>query len=82
MRPTYAYLEFPFKWRRQAKTFTIRGDEDSNATVCQVRHCGAKALWGNFTEEVVFESYWVRIPGRLNSTRQHRVGKQPSVFWK
>lgn len=55
IKPTYTHLEFAFKWGRQAKTFTIQGDEYSNLAVSQVRHRGAKALWANFTEEVVFK---------------------------
>lgn len=38
----------------EAKTFTIQGDDYSNAVVCYVRHSQVKTLWGTFTEEVVF----------------------------
>lgn len=65
---------------KTAKTLTVQGDEYSNATACQVRHCGAKALWGNFTEEVIFESYWVGIPGRLRDQGDTELGTSTVCF--
>lgn len=65
---------------KTGKNTYVQGDEYSNANVCQVRHCGAKVLWGNFTEEVIFERYWVGIPGRLRVQGNTELGTSTVCF--